>query len=369
MAALKDRLRTDLTTAMKARDVVRTRTLRSALTAVSTAEVAGATSRELSDDEVINVLAREAKRRREAADAFATAGRAEQAAAERAEGDVLDGYLPAQLSDDELVSIVAAGISESGASGPRAMGQVMKVVTPKIAGRADGARVAAEVRRQLSAQAGDLQVGPGLAGRVLVPAAERGFDPAGAGSWAALPVQAGQDRTADVAGQAAGFAGDVAGAGDQGLGGFGGDLVAGPVGVGVRHGLDGVGDGDPQCLIQRQQRPHLLFQASLFASAQHPALEQGVPQREVGNLVFPALIVERDQRLRRGRRGDRAGWWPAGSCRRIWCRRPARPGSGSAARCRRREHRWRIPWRSVPSGFSPAHGAAFPRCAGPRCAG
>ena len=152
MAELKDRLRTDLTTAMKARDTVRTRTLRSALTAVSTAEVAGRTSRELSDDEVIKVLAREAKRRREAADAFDAAGRAEQASAERAEGDVLDAYLPAQLGDDELAAIVAAGIAESGAAGPRAMGQVMKVVTPKIAGRAEGARVAAEVRRQLGAQ-------------------------------------------------------------------------------------------------------------------------------------------------------------------------------------------------------------------------
>ena len=152
MAELKDRLRTDLTTAMKARDTVRTRTLRSALTAVSTAEVAGRTSRELSDDEVIKVLAREAKRRREAADAFDAAGRAEQASAERAEGDVLDAYLPAQLGDDELAAIVAAGIAESGAAGPRAIGQVMKVVTPKVAGRAEGARVAAEVRRQLGAQ-------------------------------------------------------------------------------------------------------------------------------------------------------------------------------------------------------------------------
>jgi uncharacterized protein len=149
MAELKDRLRTDLTTAMKARDTVRTRTLRSALTAVSTAEVSGRTSRELSDDEVIKVLAREAKRRREAADAFDAAGRAEQASAERAEGDVLDAYLPAQLGDDELAAIVAAGIAETGAAGPRAMGQVMKVVTPEIAGRAEGARVAAEVRRQL----------------------------------------------------------------------------------------------------------------------------------------------------------------------------------------------------------------------------
>ena len=153
MAALKDQLRADLTAAMKARDEVRTRTLRSALTAVATAEVAGATSRELSDDEVTNVLAREAKRRREAADAFAAAGRGGQATAERAEGDVLDGYLPAQLGVDELAAIVAAGISESGASGPRAMGQVMKLVTPQVAGRADGARVAAEVRRQLSSQA------------------------------------------------------------------------------------------------------------------------------------------------------------------------------------------------------------------------
>ena len=149
MAALKDRLRTDLTSAMKARDEVRTRTLRSALTAVSTAEVAGPTARELSDDEVIKVLAREAKRRREAADAFAAAGRTEQASAERAEGVVLDGYLPAQLGDDELAAIVAAGVAESGAAGPRAMGQVMKLVTPQIAGRADGGRVAAEVRRQL----------------------------------------------------------------------------------------------------------------------------------------------------------------------------------------------------------------------------
>jgi uncharacterized protein YqeY len=150
MAALKDQLRTDLTAAMKARDVVRTRTLRMALTAVSTAEVAGATSRELSDDEVLKVLTREAKRRREAADAFATAGRTEQAAAEQAEGEVLDGYLPAQLSDDEIAAIVTAEIEQSGAAGMGAMGQVMKTVTPRIAGRADGARVAAEVRRQLS---------------------------------------------------------------------------------------------------------------------------------------------------------------------------------------------------------------------------
>jgi uncharacterized protein len=149
MAALKDRLRTDLTTAMKARDEVRVRTLRMALTSVTKEEVAGKSARELSDDEVVGVLTREAKRRREAAEAFAAAGREEQAAAERAEGEVLDGYLPAQLSDDELGGLVTAAIEETGAAGPRALGQVMKVLTPRVAGRAEGARVAAEVRRQL----------------------------------------------------------------------------------------------------------------------------------------------------------------------------------------------------------------------------
>src|SRR5499427_5976533 len=106
MAALKDRLRSDLTAAMKARDEVTVRTLRMALTSVSKEEVAGASARELSDDEVITVLTREAKRRREAADAFAAAGRDEQAEAERAEGVILDGYLPAQLSDEELAAMV-----------------------------------------------------------------------------------------------------------------------------------------------------------------------------------------------------------------------------------------------------------------------
>jgi uncharacterized protein YqeY len=152
MAALKDQLRADLTAAMKARDDVRTRTIRSALTAVSTAEVAGRASRELSDDEVVTVLTKEAKRRREAADAFAAAGRTEQASAERAEGEILDIYLPAQLGDDEIAALVTAGIEQTGATGMGAMGQVMKVVTPQTAGRADGGRVAAEVRRQLAQQ-------------------------------------------------------------------------------------------------------------------------------------------------------------------------------------------------------------------------
>jgi uncharacterized protein YqeY len=151
MPALKDQLRSDLTTAMKDRDEVRTRTLRMALTAVSNEEVAGKSARELSDDEVLKILARESKRRREAAVAFQDAGRDGQAAAERAEDEVLSGYLPAQLSDAEVAEIVAAAIGETGASGMSAMGQVMKTVTPRIAGRAEGGRVAAEVRRQLGA--------------------------------------------------------------------------------------------------------------------------------------------------------------------------------------------------------------------------
>jgi uncharacterized protein YqeY len=114
MAALKDRLRGDLTAAMKARDDVRTRTLRMALTSLAQEEVAGPSARELSDADVIKVLTREAKRRREAAEAFAAAGRADRAAAERAEGVVLDTYLPAQLSDEEIAAMVAAAIDETG---------------------------------------------------------------------------------------------------------------------------------------------------------------------------------------------------------------------------------------------------------------
>ena len=150
MTELKDRLRADLNTAMRARDQVRMRTLRMALTSITNEEVAGASARDLSDEEIVKVLTREAKKRREAAEAFAAAGRDEQAAAERAEGDVLAAYLPAQLDDDELGALVSAAIAETGAAGMKGMGQVMKVLTPQVAGRADGARVAAEVRRRLS---------------------------------------------------------------------------------------------------------------------------------------------------------------------------------------------------------------------------
>ena len=151
MAELKERLRADLNAAMRARDQVRMRTLRMALTSITNEEVAGASARDLSDEEIVKVLTREARKRREAAEAFGAAGRDEQAAAERAEGEVLADYLPAQLSDDELTTLVSTAIAETGASGRQGMGQVMKMLTPRVAGRADGARVAAEVRRQLGA--------------------------------------------------------------------------------------------------------------------------------------------------------------------------------------------------------------------------
>ena len=153
MSSLKDRLRADLTTAMKARDEVRSSTLRMVLTAITNAEVAGKQARELTDDDIVGVLSTEAKKRREAAAAFAQGGREEMAAKESAEAEVIADYLPAQLNDAEIAELVAAAIAQVGAAGEgmRAMGKVMGVLTPQTKGRADGATVAAEVRRQLSA--------------------------------------------------------------------------------------------------------------------------------------------------------------------------------------------------------------------------
>jgi hypothetical protein len=147
--SLKEQLHADLTTALKARDELRTATLRMALAAITTEEVAGKEARQLTDDDVITVLTREAKKRREAAEAFDQGGRAELADRERAEGEVIAAYLPAQLTDEELAALVTAAITESGADSPKAMGQVMKMLNPRVAGRAEGGRVAAEVRRQL----------------------------------------------------------------------------------------------------------------------------------------------------------------------------------------------------------------------------
>lgn len=150
----KDALRADLTTSMRARDELRTATLRLVLTAVKSAEVAGTSARVLGDDEVLLVLRTEAKKRREAAEAFAAAGRADSAERERAEEAVIAGYLPAQLSDDDLAAIVAAEVAAAAADGKAgmgAMGAVMGRVKPRVGQLAEGGRVAAEVRRQLTA--------------------------------------------------------------------------------------------------------------------------------------------------------------------------------------------------------------------------
>lgn len=153
MSTLKDRLRADLTTAIKARDEVRSSTIRMVLTAITNAEVAGKEARELTDDDVIGVLSSEAKKRREAATAFDEGHRAEMADKERAEAAVLAEYLPEGLSDEDVAAIIAAAVEQTGAAGEgmRAMGKVMGLVQPQVKGRADGGAVAAEVRRQLGA--------------------------------------------------------------------------------------------------------------------------------------------------------------------------------------------------------------------------
>ena len=149
-AQLKSILRADLHTSMREHDKVRTATLRMALTAVTNEEVSGTTARELSDGEILKVLAKEAKKRREAATAYLEANRPELAAKEEAELVFLEAYLPAQLSDTELQELVARAISETGASGMPQMGLVMKAATALVAGRADGGRVALIVKSALA---------------------------------------------------------------------------------------------------------------------------------------------------------------------------------------------------------------------------
>ena len=146
---LKDRLTADLTAAMKSRDTVVTGTLRMALAAIRTEEVAGKAARQLSDDEVLAVLIRETKKRKEAAEAFAAGGRAELAEREQSEGAVLERYLPAQLTDEELAETVREALAEAGVSSAKEMGPAMRAVRAKVGSRAAGGRVAEEVRRQI----------------------------------------------------------------------------------------------------------------------------------------------------------------------------------------------------------------------------
>lgn len=148
---LKATLQHDLTEAMRAKDRVRAGTIRMALTAIATEEVAGKEHRELSEEEVLRVVTKEAKKRREAAEAYTGAGRAELAEQEEAELAVLEVYLPAPLDDAELARLAQETVAELGVSGMAGMGQVMKAVQPKVAGRAEGGRVAAAVRAALGA--------------------------------------------------------------------------------------------------------------------------------------------------------------------------------------------------------------------------
>lgn len=152
MTSMKDRIQGDLTTAMKARDEVSSSTLRMVLTAITNEEVSGKSARVLTDEDVVTVLGREAKKRKEAAEAYDAAQRPELAARERAELAVIDGYLPEQLSEDEVRAIVDAAVAQvaaTGASGGAAMGQVMKIVQPQVKGKADGGQVAALVKSAL----------------------------------------------------------------------------------------------------------------------------------------------------------------------------------------------------------------------------
>ena len=152
MSALKDQLKSDLTTAIKSRDEVTAATVRMVLTAITNEEVAGKQSRELSDDDILTVLGREAKKRRESAEAYDAASRPELADRERAELAVIARYLPQPLSEADVDRIVAEAVAEvsgTGAAGGQALGAVMKIVQPQVKGRADGGAIAAKVRAAL----------------------------------------------------------------------------------------------------------------------------------------------------------------------------------------------------------------------------
>ena len=147
---LKERLQGDLTEAIRSRDELRSGTIRMVLTAITNEEVSGKSARVLTDAEIITVLSREAKKRREAADAFKDAGRADRAEQETNEGRVITEYLPEQLTEDDVKKIIADAIAETGATGPAGMGVVMKAIQPKVAGKADGGTVSSLVKAALT---------------------------------------------------------------------------------------------------------------------------------------------------------------------------------------------------------------------------
>ena len=148
--SLKEKLQTDLTSSMRNRDEVRSSTIRMILTSIKKEEVSGKEVRELNESELITVLSREAKKRREASEAFDQAGAKDRAETERAEGAIITEYLPKQLSEVEVKELIEAAIKETGANSPAQMGLVMKNLQPKIAGKADGALVSSLVKAALA---------------------------------------------------------------------------------------------------------------------------------------------------------------------------------------------------------------------------
>lgn len=153
MSSLKDQIQSDLTEAIKAKDSLRSGTLRMVLAAITNEEVAGKEAKKLSDQDLITVLNREAKKRKEAATAYLEANRQDLADKENSELAIIQDYLPEALSAEELAKIIAdavAQVTSGGQTGPSAMGAVMKIVTPQVSGRADGAAVAAAVKSALA---------------------------------------------------------------------------------------------------------------------------------------------------------------------------------------------------------------------------
>ena len=148
--SIKETLKSDLTEAIRSSNKVVSGTIRMVLTAITNEEVSGKEARVLTDDEIITVLSREAKKRREAAEEFAKAGRTDKAAEEKAEGEVIARYLPAQLSEDDIKQLIAAAVASTGASGPADMGKVMGAIKPQIAGKADGSLVSSLVKAALA---------------------------------------------------------------------------------------------------------------------------------------------------------------------------------------------------------------------------
>ena len=147
---IKEQLQSDLTEAIRSRNEIVSGTIRMVLTSIRNEEVSGKEERTLADAEIITVLTREVKKRREAADAFADAGRADKAELEKAEGEVIAKYLPAQMSEDDVKKLVAAAIAQSGAAGPGDMGKVMGILKPQVAGKADGGLVSGLVKAALA---------------------------------------------------------------------------------------------------------------------------------------------------------------------------------------------------------------------------